>query len=62
MEETGTKLGSMGIWRRVETLETDRRVLKEEAAPYNAVFDPKSELLNPENGYFLDYNAMESTS
>jgi hypothetical protein len=29
--------------------------------PYNADFDPKIDLLNPENGYLGDYSSINST-
>jgi len=62
VEETKTKLGTMGMGRRIESLEADRCVLREEWTPYNAVIVPKIERLSLENGYFGDYNSMYSVT
>lgn len=62
VEETKTKLGTMGMGRRIESLEADRCVLREESTPYNAVIVPKIERLSLENGYFWDYNSMYSVT
>ncbi|MRS01917.1 transposase [bacterium] len=54
VEKIKARLGIKGIGRKVEELETDRCVLREENESYNAVFDPKKERLSPDNSYFWD--------
>lgn len=56
VEEIRTKLGLNWNGRK----EIGRCVLREEPVPYNAVFDPKNELLSPENGYFWDNYSADS--
>jgi putative transposase len=54
VEETKSLLGMKGIGRRIEELEADRCLLKEEFEPYSAVIDPENECLSPNNSYFWD--------
>ena len=54
VEETKSRLGIMGIGRRIEGQEADRCVLREEFEPYSAVFDPENGPLSLNNSYFWD--------
>jgi putative transposase len=54
IEETKARLGINGMGRRIEVLQVDQCVLREESAPYNADFDPQKRGLSLENSYLLD--------
>jgi putative transposase len=54
VEETKARLGIKGIGRRIEEQEADRFVLREEAEPYSAVFDPENRCLSLYNSYCWD--------
>jgi REP element-mobilizing transposase RayT len=60
VEEIRTKLGLSGNGRIMEEQEVGRCVLREEPVPYNAIFDPKNELLSPENGFLWDNYSADS--
>lgn len=48
------RLGSRASGRRIEMQADNISILREESAPYSAVFDPENEALRLENGYFWD--------
>jgi REP element-mobilizing transposase RayT len=54
VEETKAMLRIKGMGRRIEEQQDDRFLLREEAVPYNAGFDPQKGCLSPENSYFGD--------
>lgn len=60
VQETKSRLGIMGMGRRIEAQEADRCVLREEFEPYSAVFDPESGRLSPNNRYFWDVLCADS--
>jgi REP element-mobilizing transposase RayT len=60
VEETKSRLGIMGIGRRIEEQEAGRCVLREEFESYSTVFDPENGRLSLNNSYFWDVLPADS--
>jgi hypothetical protein len=56
---TKNRLGINAKGRRIEEQQDELFVLREESAPYNAVFDTENEALSTQNAFFLDDSLMD---
>ena len=60
VKETKSRLGIMGMGRRIEEQEAGRCVLREEFEHYSTVFDPENGRLSLNNSYFWDVLSVDS--